>query len=105
MVPFLEGKRCKFCHIAFWNLYFDTFYFWLIPASDVKLTREDMVEDDTPEVSVPFLTYLTVGLLIFSIFYNVLFYAVIKPSIDGPESAPEPSSSQSELRGVTAVLQ
>ncbi|XVF69623.1 hypothetical protein PTKIN_Ptkin11bG0096300 [Pterospermum kingtungense] len=74
-----------------------------IRASDVKLTRDEMVED-SPEISVSFLTYLTVGLLIFTIFYNVLFFAVIKPSIDGPESAPEPTN-QTESRGVAAVLQ
>ncbi|XWS52535.1 hypothetical protein CRYUN_Cryun11dG0079000 [Craigia yunnanensis] len=73
-----------------------------IRASDVKLARDKMVED-TPEISGSFLPYLTVALLIFTIFYNVLFYAVIKPSIDGPESVPQPSS-QSESRGA-AVLQ
>ncbi|GMI92355.1 hypothetical protein HRI_002904800 [Hibiscus trionum] len=74
-----------------------------IRASDVKLTRDEMVED-SPEVSGSFLAYLTVALLVFTIFYNVLFYSVIKPSIDGPESPPEPSISRTESGGA-AVLQ
>ncbi|XVE78904.1 hypothetical protein DITRI_Ditri14bG0015500 [Diplodiscus trichospermus] len=73
-----------------------------IRASDVKLARDKVVED-SPEISGSFLAYLTVALLIFTIFYNVLFYAVIKPSIDGPESAPQPSSQTDESR-VAAVL-
>ncbi|XVF04729.1 hypothetical protein REPUB_Repub05bG0110200 [Reevesia pubescens] len=73
-----------------------------IRASDVKISRDKTV-DDSPEISGSFLPYLTVGLLVFTIFYNVLFYSVIKPSIDGPESAPE-ASSQTESRGA-AVLQ
>ncbi|XP_039052542.1 uncharacterized protein LOC120194243 [Hibiscus syriacus] len=66
-----------------------------IRASDVKLTRDEMVED-SPEVSGSSLAYLTVALLTFTIFYNVLFYSAIKPSIDGPDSVPQPSISQTE---------
>ncbi|XP_007015066.2 PREDICTED: uncharacterized protein LOC18589849 [Theobroma cacao] len=63
-----------------------------IRASDVKLARDKGVED-TPEISGSFLANLTAVLLILTIFYNVLFYAVIKPSIDGPDdqSGPQPS--------------
>ncbi|KAK8550673.1 hypothetical protein V6N13_119186 [Hibiscus sabdariffa] len=74
-----------------------------IRASDVKLTRDEMVEDN-PEVSGSSLAYLTVALLAFTVFYNVLFYSVIKPSIDVPDSVPQPSISQTESRGA-AVLQ
>ncbi|KAB2080497.1 Protoheme IX farnesyltransferase [Gossypium arboreum] len=69
-----------------------------IRASDVKLTRDEMVED-SPEISGSFLTSLTTALLIFTIFYNVLFYFVIKPSIDGPDSPPpQPTTSFTEPR-------
>ncbi|TYJ33009.1 hypothetical protein E1A91_A05G073400v1 [Gossypium mustelinum] len=69
-----------------------------IRASDVKLTRDEMVED-SPEISGYFLTSLTTALLIFTIFYNVLFYFVIKPSIDGPDSPPpQPTTSFTEPR-------
>ncbi|KAE8682506.1 Calcium-dependent protein kinase 19 isoform 1 [Hibiscus syriacus] len=73
-----------------------------IRAADVKLTRDEMVED-RPEIPGSALAYLTVALLTFTIFYNVLFYSVIKPSIDGPEYDPQPSSAQTESRGA-AVL-
>ncbi|KAK6235584.1 hypothetical protein SCA6_010921 [Theobroma cacao] len=65
---------------------------FIFTTSDVKLARDKGVED-TPEISGSFLANLTAVLLILTIFYNVLFYAVIKPSIDGPDdqSAPQPS--------------
>ncbi|KAJ7959759.1 Protoheme IX farnesyltransferase [Quillaja saponaria] len=55
-----------------------------IRASDVKLTREKMSEELDTEYSGSFLAYSAVALVLFTIFYNVLFYTVIKPSIDGP---------------------
>ncbi|KAK7301843.1 hypothetical protein RJT34_12719 [Clitoria ternatea] len=39
--------------------------------------------NDKVEITDSFLTNVAVGLLLFTIFYNVLFYSVIKPSIDG----------------------
>ncbi|GKU94030.1 hypothetical protein SLEP1_g7570 [Rubroshorea leprosula] len=53
-----------------------------------------------PEVSGSFLTYLAGGLLIFTVFYNILFYTVIKPGIDGQESPPMTNETESE-----AILQ
>ncbi len=46
---------------------------------------EFQMTEKMPEISESFLAYLTVFLLFFTIFYNVLFYTVIKPAIDGPE--------------------
>ncbi|KAE8734763.1 Calcium-dependent protein kinase 19 isoform 1 [Hibiscus syriacus] len=74
-----------------------------IRASDVKLTRDEMVED-SPEIPGSSLTYSTVALPTFTIFYNVLFYSVIKPSIDGPDSAPQPTISQTESGGAAVLL-
>ncbi|XP_057430713.1 uncharacterized protein LOC130723622 [Lotus japonicus] len=61
-----------------------------VKVSDVKLA-EDQVSGsgsgsgtDKIDISDSFLASLAGGLLFFSIFYNVLFYTVIKPSIDGP---------------------
>lgn len=66
--------------------------FRLIAAADVKLTRgPGPAEQETLEISGSFLTNTTVALLIFTILYNVLFYTVIKPSIDGPDDIPAPA--------------
>ncbi|XP_027335267.1 uncharacterized protein LOC113849514 [Abrus precatorius] len=52
--------------------------------SDVKLTEEQVSGTDGKlEISDSFLLSLTTGLVLFTIFYNILFYTVIKPSIDG----------------------
>ncbi|KAK9224654.1 hypothetical protein WN943_009690 [Citrus x changshan-huyou] len=60
-----------------------------IKAADVKITRgPGPAEQETLEISGSFLTNTTVALLIFTILYNVLFYTVIKPSIDGPDDIP-----------------
>lgn len=52
-------------------------------VQDMKLPRSQMRGEMT-EISGALLANSAVVLFIFSIFYNVLFYAVIKPSIDGP---------------------
>jgi hypothetical protein len=52
----------------------------------VKPTREETISDSSGklEISESFLALLAGGLVLFTIFYNVLFITVIKPSIDGP---------------------
>ncbi|KAL5566659.1 hypothetical protein UlMin_029823 [Ulmus minor] len=60
-----------------------------IKASDLNFTREQIIsEEGLPELSGSFLAYSAIALVLFTIFYNVLFINVIKPSIDGPEEAP-----------------
>ncbi|PIN05936.1 hypothetical protein CDL12_21514 [Handroanthus impetiginosus] len=56
----------------------------IIAAVDLKQSslRE---EGETSEISGSFLAYLASALLLFTIFYNVLFLTVIKPSIDEGE--------------------
>lgn len=44
------------------------------------------------EISGTFLTYAASGLLLFTIFYNILFVTVIKPAIDGPDMMEDISS-------------
>ncbi|XP_060216035.1 uncharacterized protein LOC132643588 [Lycium barbarum] len=59
-----------------------------IRATDVSRASREMTEvTSDPEGS--FLTSLAFGLLLFTIFYNILFTAVIKPAIDGPETVAE----------------
>ncbi|KAJ0240480.1 Uncharacterized protein HA466_0221100 [Hirschfeldia incana] len=56
--------------------------------------------EEPPEMSGSFLTTTAFLLLAFTLFYNVLFFTVIKPSTDGPESVPEAKTeamSDSEL--------
>lgn len=64
----------------------------------MKLTRDQIqTQADTPlgiDFSGAFLSNLAIVLLAFTIFYNVLFYAVIKPAVDGPDD-PTPVISQS----------
>ncbi|KAK7305311.1 hypothetical protein VNO77_43215 [Canavalia gladiata] len=55
-----------------------------VKVSDVKLTEEQSSGSEKLEISDSFLANLAAGLFLFTIFYNVLFYTVIKPSIDGP---------------------
>lgn len=56
--------------------------------------------EEPPEMSGSFLTTTAFLLLAFTLFYNILFFTVIKPSMDGPESVPEAKTdamSDSEL--------
>ncbi|XP_061367384.1 uncharacterized protein LOC133310471 [Gastrolobium bilobum] len=53
-----------------------------LTVSDVKLTKEQASDTEKLGFSESFLSSLAVGLVLFTIFYNVLFYTVIKPSID-----------------------
>ncbi|KAK6138406.1 hypothetical protein DH2020_027880 [Rehmannia glutinosa] len=48
-------------------------------------------KEETSEKSGSFWAYAVSGLLVFTIFYNIIFLTVIKPSIDGPE--PDQSAS------------
>ncbi|XP_010523640.1 PREDICTED: uncharacterized protein LOC104801952 [Tarenaya hassleriana] len=59
-----------------------------IKASDVKFRTDPRIPEEPFEISESFLAASAFVLLAFTILYNVLFYAVIKPSIDGPEPAP-----------------
>lgn len=54
----------------------------IISAVDLKQATS-RVNEETPEISGSFLYSAATVLLVFSIFYNVLFLTVIKPSIDG----------------------
>ncbi|KAI3964416.1 hypothetical protein MKX01_028751 [Papaver californicum] len=47
----------------------------------------DMMREPPPEYSDSFFAYSAFALLFISVFYNVLFLTVIKPSIDGPAPA------------------
>ncbi|KAF8041184.1 hypothetical protein BT93_B3189 [Corymbia citriodora subsp. variegata] len=60
-----------------------------VKVSDVKLASDQMTGEVRMEISESFLSYAAGGLLLFTFLYNVLFYSVIKPSIDGPDSPPE----------------
>ncbi|GMQ00800.1 hypothetical protein CsSME_00047715 [Camellia sinensis var. sinensis] len=63
-------------------------------ASELDDARVQMKEE-RPKFSESSLAYLAFALLIFTIFYNVLFITVIKPSIDGPEPIEEPVAATS----------
>ncbi|KAL0889474.1 hypothetical protein Bca101_013457 [Brassica carinata] len=83
------------------------------PRTFVKTTSSDVVRtssggssmdpfmfEEPPEMSGSFLTTTAFLLLAFTLFYNILFFTVIKPSMDGPESVPEAKTvamSDSEL--------
>ncbi|KAI9109102.1 hypothetical protein K1719_019725 [Acacia pycnantha] len=62
-----------------------------LKASDVKFEEAERVESSVNmrmrakefEISDSFLGYTAVVLVLFTIFYNFLFYTVIAPSIDG----------------------
>ncbi|XP_014518146.1 uncharacterized protein LOC106775518 [Vigna radiata var. radiata] len=52
--------------------------------SEMKLpTEQQRIDKDKLEISDSFLGSVAGVLILFTIFYNVLFYTVIKPSIDG----------------------
>lgn len=83
------------------------------PRTFVKTTSSDVVRtssggssmdpfmfEEPPEMSGSFLTTTASLLLAFTLFYNILFFTVIKPSMDGPESVPadkRAAMSDSEL--------
>ncbi|KAK4441455.1 hypothetical protein Salat_0480400 [Sesamum alatum] len=55
-----------------------------IRAVDLNQSRS-VEKEETSDFSGSLLAYIATGLLLFTIFYNVIFLTVIKPSIDGPE--------------------
>ncbi|TMW83785.1 hypothetical protein EJD97_000721 [Solanum chilense] len=59
-----------------------------IRATDVTRASSQVTED-TRDPEGSFLTSLAFGLLLFTIFYNILFTTVIKPAVDGPETIAE----------------
>ncbi|KAM7502526.1 hypothetical protein LguiB_001430 [Lonicera macranthoides] len=69
-----------------------------VVASEVKRTRDLMTEEQHEEFTGTSLPYIAFFLLIFTLFYNVLFATVIKPSIDGPEPELSPPSVTMSLR-------
>ncbi|KAK4408273.1 hypothetical protein Sango_0408300 [Sesamum angolense] len=66
----------------------------------VDLNQSSSVEkEETSDFSGSLLAYIATGLLLFTIFYNVIFLAVIKPSIDGPDVVPSASMVEKALEG------
>lgn len=66
----------------------DSVFHETLAATDVTRASSQVTEDTSdPEGS--FLTSLAFGLLLFTIFYNILFTTVIKPAVDGPETVSE----------------
>ncbi|XP_009767517.1 uncharacterized protein [Nicotiana sylvestris] len=59
-----------------------------IRATDLSRDSFQMTEENK-DLSGSFLNSLAFGLLLFTIFYNILFVTVIKPAVDGPDSIPE----------------
>ncbi|EXB93316.1 hypothetical protein L484_015304 [Morus notabilis] len=60
-----------------------------IKATDVNLTTtRDQTTEEAQDFSGSFLAYTAGALFLLTIFYNVFFYAVIKPAIDGPDESP-----------------
>lgn len=57
-------------------------------ATDLSRDSFQMTEENK-DLSGSFLNSLAFGLLLFTIFYNILFVTVIKPAVDGPDSIPE----------------
>ncbi|XP_010513917.1 PREDICTED: uncharacterized protein LOC104789947 [Camelina sativa] len=58
-------------------------------SPDVVTTNDPIIFEEPPEMSGSFLTTSAFVLLALTLFYNILFITVIKPSMDGPESVPE----------------
>ncbi|CAJ1960259.1 unnamed protein product [Sphenostylis stenocarpa] len=54
-----------------------------LKVSDLKLPVEVGSDKETLEITDSFLATVAGGLVLFTILYNVLFYTVIKPGIDG----------------------
>lgn len=66
----------------------------------LTITQSVMKESDV-EISGSFLASVAGGLLLFTIFYNILFLTVIKPSIDGggsPSAADDPTPFSDVIR-------
>ncbi|KAM1754775.1 hypothetical protein PS2_007058 [Malus domestica] len=57
-------------------------------APDVTFSRDRTKDEHVEEFSGSFFAITAAAVFAFTVFYNVLFYAVIKPSIDGLEAAP-----------------
>jgi len=53
-------------------------------ASSLNSNLKEQMKDENIEISGSFLAFTAFSLFAFSIFYNILFLTVIKPSIDGP---------------------
>ncbi|CAH8363517.1 unnamed protein product [Eruca vesicaria subsp. sativa] len=69
-------------------------------SSGGSSSMDPFMFEEPPEMSGSFLTTTAFLLLGFTLFYNVLFFTVIKPSMDGPESVPADKTvamSDSEL--------
>ncbi|XP_057806565.1 uncharacterized protein LOC131021397 [Salvia miltiorrhiza] len=56
-----------------------------IRAVDMSRSSSFEGEEDNSEISGSFWSYAASFLLVFTIFYNIIFLTIIKPSIDGPE--------------------
>lgn len=80
-----------------------------VRASGLSGTRDKLKEGIGYDGEIPgtFLTYIASGLIIFSIFYNILFLTVIKPAIDGPDSPEtiEPTLSLRQAETPTPSVQ
>ncbi|TXG73293.1 hypothetical protein EZV62_001872 [Acer yangbiense] len=63
----------------------------VINRSFLADTRDQRKEEMLDMLSGSFLSNTAIALVIFTIFYNVIFYAFIKPSIDGPDDISEPA--------------
>ncbi|CAI9115661.1 OLC1v1016630C1 [Oldenlandia corymbosa var. corymbosa] len=77
-----------------------------IKASDINLGR--LVEQEAEsekQLSGSFLATLATALVLFTIFYNILFITVIKPSIDGPSTYENINFDDVELLQNTAPTQ
>uniref|UniRef100_A0A7N0TX49 Uncharacterized protein n=1 Tax=Kalanchoe fedtschenkoi TaxID=63787 RepID=A0A7N0TX49_KALFE len=59
------------------------------PATPTKKARdpgfeEFQIREEMPQISGSFLGYTAAALFLFTIFYNIFFYTVIKPAVDLP---------------------
>ncbi|KAI3746421.1 hypothetical protein L6452_08854 [Arctium lappa] len=63
------------------------------PVPKIKASSPYSTRDDEMKDTGAFLPYAAFGLLIFTMFYNILFATVIKPSIDGPQVEVSPAGS------------
>lgn len=80
--------------MTYWITTFSSICPQTFAATELDLTREQLEFDRATEQAAAglpegsFQVLAVTALLFFTIFYNVLFVTVIKPSIDGPDSAP-----------------